>query len=95
MASQVYFDGDWYECVSPALPGESPSVSPEKWVKLEIPAFLEEAIVELAVGRLQMTDGQSDKRTLQTKEGASALYDTFIRHRPRGDYKPMPVGKAK
>lgn len=98
--SQTYFVdadgvGDFYECVSPASPGQSPATHPAKWVRIQIPEFLREAVVEAAAGRLLQVDGQSDKRSVAAKLAQNALYETFIRHRPRGDYEPMPVHVAQ
>lgn len=95
MASQVYFGGDWYECIAATSSGESPSVAPEKWVKIEIPAFLADAIVEESVSRLLPRSGQSDKRVVQKQFVESALYQTFIRHRPKGDPRTLPVHRAR
>jgi len=100
MASQVYWvdgdgAGDFYECVSAASAGQSPGTHPAKWVKLEIPHFLRAAIVELASGQLQQVDGQSDKRTAANRGAEAALYQTFIRHRPRGDYRQLRVHAAR
>lgn len=95
MASQAYYEGDWYECVSAAAAGESPGTHPAKWRKIEIPDFLAKPIAEIAIGSLLRTDGQNDKFTGQVKAGQSALYDTFQRHRPRGDYRPLRVPVAR
>ncbi len=95
MASQVYFAGDWYECISPTSAGESPSVAPAKWVKLEIPAFMADAIVEESSGRLLPRAGQNDKRVAQRLFGESALYRTFLRHRAKGDPRTLPVHRAR
>jgi hypothetical protein len=100
MGSQTYFVnadgvGDFYECVSAASPGQSPATHPAKWVKIEIPAFLREAVVEIAAGQLLQVDGQSDKRAAAKREGQDALYQIWIRHRPRGDYRPLPVHLAR
>lgn len=95
MASQAYYEGDWYECVANAAAGESPATHPAKWNKLQIPNFLARPIVEIAIGSLLRTDGQNDKQTAQVRAGQAALYDTFVRHRPRGDYRPLKVHVAK
>jgi hypothetical protein len=95
MASQAYYNGDWYECVTATAAGESPGTNPEKWSKLEIPNFAAQPIVEIAIGILLMADGQSDKRGFQIKAGEAALYAVFQRHRPRGDYRPLPVDIAQ
>jgi hypothetical protein len=100
MASQVYFVdedgvGDFFECISAASAGQSPATHPAKWARIQIPAFLRDAIVELAAGQLLQVDGQVDKRAAAKREGVDALYQTFIRHRPRGDYKTLPVHAAR
>lgn len=95
MANHAYFEvdgvGDWYACVDPASPGESPLTAPAKWVKLEIPSFMEDAIVELAVAYLQGGDGQQDKRRDQRREGETALMNAFKLHGPKGDYRSLPM----
>lgn len=95
MASQVYFAGDWYECITAAAAGESPSVAPEKWVKLEIPQYLADALVEESLSRLMPRSGQTDKRVVQAKFVDSALYRIFVRHRPKGDPRTLPVHRAE
>lgn len=52
MPSQAYFEGDFYYCIAPAGAGDSPSSSPEKWVKIEIPNQLRSPIASLAAARL-------------------------------------------
>lgn len=94
MASQVYFAGDWYECVVATTAGESPSVAPAKWVKIELPAFLADAIVEESASRLLPRAGQSDKRVVQKQFVDTALYRTFLRHRAKGDPRTLPVHRA-
>jgi len=100
MASQVYFVdadgvGEWYECVSLASPGQSPATHPAKWARVQIPAFLESAVVDIAAGYAYQSDGQGDRRRTIQKDGRDTLYQTFIRHRPRGDYRPLPVHLAQ
>lgn len=95
MASQAYYEGDWYECVAATAAGESPASHPAKWRKLEIPNFAARPIVEIAIGSLLAADGQNDKRGSQIKAGEAALYAAFQRHRPRGDYRPLPVDMAR
>lgn len=95
MASQAYYEGDWYEAVANTAAGESPASHPAKWNKIEIPAFLSRAVVEIATGSMLSADGQNDKRVAQVKLGESVLYDTFQRHRARGDYRPLRVSVAR
>lgn len=95
MASQAYYSGDWYECVANAAAGESPGTHPSKWNLIQIPDFLAKPVVEIAVASLLRGDGQNDKFAAQAKAGQAALYETFQRHRPRGDYKPLRVQVAR
>ncbi len=95
MASQAYYEGDWYECVANTAAGESPASHPAKWNKLEIPNFAARPIVEIAIGSLLGADGQNDKRRAQVTAGENALYAVYQRHRPRGDYRPLPVDMAR
>lgn len=95
MASQAYYEGDWYECVATTAAGESPASHPAKWNKLQIPNFAARPIVEIAIGSLLGADGQNDKRRAQVTAGENALYAVYQRHRPRGDYRPLPVDMAR
>lgn len=100
MPTQTYFVdadgiGEFYQCVSPASPGQSPATHPAKWSKIQIPAFLRSAISERAAGQLLQIDGQSDKRAAANRTAGDALYETFIRYRSRGDYQTLPVEAAR
>lgn len=85
MASQVYFSGDWYECVTATNAGESPATHPAKWSKLPMPAFFSTAVVARAAAFLQEEEGQLDK-ALRSHGLATDLLDKAIfRHRDAGD----------
>lgn len=99
MPNHAYFErngeGDWYACLDAASPGETPFTHPAKWAKIGIPTYFERPIVELAVGYLLQSDGQTDKRREQNKEGEAELYRAYLQFRNRGDYRPMPVHAAR
>lgn len=91
MASQAYYDGDWYECVSTTAPGESPASHPSKWVKLPIPAAFSAALVSLAVAGLQEGEGQTDKAARNYALGSERLSAAIGRNRDEGDFAQATV----
>lgn len=77
MASQVYYDGDFWDCIAATAPGESPATHPAKWARVEIPQFLERALVQAAYAELLVREGQNDKR-LQEEAAAQGLLEERI-----------------
>jgi hypothetical protein len=62
MPSQVYYAGDWYDCLAATNPGESPASHPAKWAKVEIPRLFERALVQGGFESSLLREGQHDKR---------------------------------
>ncbi|MBF8281271.1 MAG: hypothetical protein HW378_186 [Anaerolineales bacterium] len=69
MASQVYYAGDFYDCIVATAPGESPATHPAKWARVEIPRLFERALVQGAFAETLLREGQMDKR-----RGEEALF---------------------
>lgn len=95
MPTQAYFEvdgeGDFYACVSPTSPGESPTTAPEKWAKLEIPAILERFLVEQALCFLMMGEGQLDKRMAMQARVDALRDDLVFQYNDRGDLSTPDV----
>jgi hypothetical protein len=62
MASQAYFEGDWWQATATTSAGQSPATTPSKWVRLAIPAEFERYLVQAAYARLLPGEGLNDKR---------------------------------
>ncbi len=74
MADQCYFQkpngkSDFFLCIEPTIPGESPATAPAKWQLVEIPARLRWVLAKLAYANLLEMDGQKDKANSE-KEAA-------------------------
>ena len=78
MATTCYFGEDFYGCVTATSAGESPQSAPSKWVKAEVPARLERAVVQLAYATLLPAEGQNDKRSMEERIGQSYLDEASI-----------------
>lgn len=74
MASQVYFQGNFWDCVEATSPGETPATAPDKWRKVEIPRDALRFVPQGAFALLLDGDGQTDKRRA-AEQRASALLD--------------------
>lgn len=94
MASQAYFQGDFWECVSAAAAGESPATHPAKWNLLALPEewlpYLEEesvAFVMQALGRPLV------EQVLPQRRVAGAALDLLALnyHREHGAGRPIQV----
>lgn len=84
MASQAYYNGDWYECVSDAAAGESPSTHPSKWRLMDIPAQFERYIVQAAYEKMLPGEGQTDRRRGERVTAAQILDETWYKEVSRG-----------
>jgi hypothetical protein len=80
MASQVYWNGDWFEALEATAPGESPSAFPEKWAKVEIPADLERFLIGRAYASLLPDIGQNDKAQLEDRRATAVLDSIAYTH---------------
>lgn len=79
MASQVLYQGDWYNCIDDAAAGQSPGTHPAKWSRLEIPAQFERFLTQSAFERLLPGEGQNDKRRGERGISAEILLETWMR----------------
>lgn len=79
MASQAYFQGDWWQATATATAGQSPATHPSKWVRLYLPAEFERYLVQATYARLLPGEGQNDKRRQEEALAESIL--TELRQR--------------
>lgn len=91
MPSQAYFDGDWYECIATAAPGESPTTHPAKWQKLPMPQAFASSVVTGALAILHKGEGQSDKASRELAHAEDLLSRAALRHRDKGDFDTSTV----
>lgn len=61
MSDQCYFNGNFYKCITPTTPGESPVTSPAKWTLVQVPAKWRWLLTHLTYSGLLESDGQKDK----------------------------------
>lgn len=84
MASIAYFEedgvGNWYHCIQAAGPGESPATNPEKWALVEIPAFFESLLVDMALRFILRGEGAADKALAEARAAAEQIDDLILRH---------------
>lgn len=111
MSQHVYFEdangnGDFYQCIIPTNPGESPATTPGKWSRLQIPKQWRDVLVFLTYAELLEMDGQTDKAMemrqmaeemdhtgLQVLMNNEAQRDTW-RTRPRVQVPLDPLSRA-
>jgi len=79
MASQAYYNGDWYECVSNTAAGESPATNSEKWRIMDIPAQFERYIIQAAYEKMLPGEGQTDRRRGERAGAAQILEETVYK----------------
>lgn len=79
MASQAYFNGDWYECVADTAAGESPATHPAKWHIMDIPAQFDRYLSQAAYEKILPGEGQSDRRIISRRLAASILDETWYK----------------
>jgi hypothetical protein len=73
MTSQIYFNGEFYDCLITSGPGESPTTHPQNWSRVEIPRDAAAFMVQKSTALLQSADGQEDKRRAAEREAAQIL----------------------
>lgn len=61
--------GDFYQCILPTEPGQSPTTNPECWSRVQIPKMWRKALVRLTYSNLLEMDGQTDKADTQKAIG--------------------------
>lgn len=91
MASQVYFNGDWYDCVAATSPGESPGTNPEKWAKVEIPLIFQRFLITQGGATILKSDGARDTAAAASVEAGRILDEEIVRASKIGRPRPMRV----
>jgi hypothetical protein len=94
MASQCYFAGDFYECVSDTSAGQSPGTHPAKWNRLTLPEEWQPYLEEEAVAFALQANGESHlERVLPQRRLADAALDRLALnyHRENGNGQPIQV----
>lgn len=90
MSGQVYFQGQFWECVEATNPGESPVTHPAKWRRLPIPKDALHFVVAEAYALLLSPDGQDDKSRL-ARRAAQAELDKSILAMRRFNAQPDTI----
>lgn len=67
--NQCYFNGDFWQCVADTNPGDSPTTTPEKWVKLKLLGKWRWVLAQLTYANLLRLDGQNDKAAIEKSIG--------------------------
>lgn len=75
MDNQVYFNGDFWQCVEETSAGESPTTAPTKWRRIRIPSEFRQVLKKLTYANLLELDGQTDKAAVHRGSGESLLDD--------------------
>jgi len=78
MATQAYWQGDWYEATDTTAAGESPTQFPDKWRKIEIPQKFRRFITERAAATVLEVVGQNDKATISAGRAIDSLMQTAV-----------------
>lgn len=85
MASQVYFQGNFYYASEKTDAGESPASHPDKWRLVELPAVLVDPVSQSAYARLLAGEGQADKRIVEMRNAQSILREYIRRDQTQGE----------
>ena len=75
---QVYYEGDFYNCIEAATAGENPADVPEKWEKVELPLFLESYLVQAVFADYLEMEGQKEKAQAELGLAELALADEAL-----------------
>lgn len=78
MASQVYFQGWFWDCVETTSPGETPATAPTKWRRVDLPRDCMRFVPQGTLALLLDGDGQGDKR-LAAERRAEGLLKESVR----------------
>ncbi len=65
MSDQAYFNGEYYQCATATSAGESPTTTPAKWRRIQIPKDWRLTLARLTYGHLLELDGQKDKSRME------------------------------
>jgi hypothetical protein len=84
MASQVYFNEDWYDCTAATSAGESPTTAPSKWAIVGIPVQFERFLVEAACAAALKGDGAREHAAAARMEAEMLVGQEIVRARSGG-----------
>ncbi|QYY35312.1 hypothetical protein [Ruficoccus sp. ZRK36] len=93
---QIYFSTDFYRCLSPTSAGQSPTTTPAKWAKVEMPRAFGKAIALLSRAGWLESDGQDGNGERSRRLGEDALDAEILkvvkqmRQRPSVSFASMP-----
>jgi hypothetical protein len=78
MASQCYYNGDFWVATESVAAGQSPGTHPAKWRKLAIPHQFREYLMAEAAALLMPGEGQHDKATLMKAASYDRAQDAIL-----------------
>lgn len=70
-------NGNFYNCVQPALPGESPSTHPSKWVKVQIPYVFGSFIAWGSTSNWLVSEGMLQEAAIVEAKAREALENEY------------------
>lgn len=73
MADQCYHNGDFWQCI--VATSDSPTTSPAKWSKIQIPRDWRNLLASLTYAHLLELDGQTDKAIVEFSRARATLDD--------------------
>lgn len=79
MASQVYFQGDFYYATTSTSAGDSPLGAPEKWRRIDLPEELLSSVAMKAAGTILDGQGQHDKARQLEVRAQNRLDDQILK----------------
>jgi len=79
MASQCYYEGDFWDATTSVAPGESPGTHPQKWRRLTIPITFRDYLVLKALMVQLAGAGQHEKAIGMRRNVEDALEEAVIR----------------
>lgn len=80
MPTQCYHDGDFWLCKSATAAGQSPTTTPAKWTKQEIPAAFRRYLVTASVAKILPGEGKTDLARAVVKEAEAIGLELVARH---------------
>ncbi len=90
MATQCYYQGDFYYATVATAAGESPASAPDKWRRLDLPADIDRPVAEYAAGLLLAGDGQHDKDAALERRAQGMLDDRRFQTLRGGNHAVLP-----
>jgi hypothetical protein len=95
---QIYFDnagtqvGNFYDCVTTTVAGESPSTTAAKWTVVQIPDFFYGALVHRGVSKMLVAEGQDDRANVPAAFAEEDLgLETDVIYRQQSRTPSVPV----